>query len=298
MSPAKREILREDITVLEVPRTGIDPLDLFLHDDDRRPDELAGSISQILSASVPLPTAEEYEIADISGVMEKEVEVSFGLSILKSILGKFGKETEVEGAFSKAHGMKFQFIDSVVRQIELIALSEFLGDARVIASDPQVLLWLNDDKFRVVTKALCSSSIVLEATDSVGAGIEIALPASDIVGARGKLERSSATSYRASATSGLLMTFGFQAMRLNYEGNRRQVTNRPFSRFESIAGPQDVPDGSQVEMLLEAASAAHAFEVVADEELNGSSIQEIVDLVDPERFDFSLAGATGMTEGG
>ena len=298
MSPAKREILREDFTVLEVPRQGIDPLDLFLHDNDRRPDELAGSITQLLTADVPLPAAEEYEITDISGVMDKQVEVSFGLSILKSILGAFGREAEVEGAFSSAHGMKFQFVDSVIRQIELIALSEFLGNARVIANDPQVLLWLNDDRFRVVTKVLCSPSIVLEATDGTGAGIEIALPASEIVGAKGKIAKTSATSYRATATSGSLLTFGFRAMRLNYQGDRRHVAMRPFSRFESIAGPQDVPDGSQVEMLLEAASAAHAFEAVPDPELNGSSISEIVDLVDPERFDFSIAGTTGTTEGG
>lgn len=208
--------------VVRIPRTGIRPLQLLV----KRGNDLTflGEITELFRpGGVPVPAlGPDEQAAFINGKRSRDLELSVGLSLLGGIIGAMtGTKLDVGVGYKRAKAVAFEFNDVKQSQISQIQLSRFLTAATIDSSAGPPARMLEEDQVYVITSTIKSTKFTTEATAAGGVAVNVDVPViQQIVGGRAQVNTAGTSQAKVTYEGAAPLIFGFQAVRLEFEGGR------------------------------------------------------------------------------
>jgi hypothetical protein len=251
--PYLKELRSKGYNVVRLPKADIRPLQLLT----KRGDSLdrIGELATVLPASnVPMPpVTADTRVATLSGVHSGELSLGFGLSILGSIIGAMGgSKLGLDLTYKHAKSVTFEFLDVLEDRIEIAKLDQYLTSADVSPFSSYVAQLLEADQLFVTTATVKSNKISVESKGAGNAGVDVSIPEiKQVVGGNVKVGGGSDRSSKVTFEGPLPLVFGFQAVRLFYEGGRYQRFKvlSGGAGLEASAAPEILGEGPFVRML-------------------------------------------------
>jgi hypothetical protein len=207
-------------TAVQLPRRNLAPADVMYRGNGNF-DQKVGNLQMLFSADRVLPATSSGEpTINISRLSERKFDASLGARILGVLLGggassKFGANLEAKHARS----LSITYEDVTQDSLAVLELQSWLEGAE-IRSSRQATGWLNDEKLAAVTAVLRTARLSVVAERENGASIELSVPEIEgLIGADAKVSAASGSSSKISFTGKEPVAFGFQAFRMNFEGN-------------------------------------------------------------------------------
>lgn len=156
-----------------------------------------------------------------------------GLSVLGSVLGAMGAgKIALEGAYTSAATVTFEFLKTVTNGVEVAAIDKFLGGSDVDPNAVGTMKLLAASEVYVVNTVIRAAEITVTAKTKSGTEAKIELPEIEKV-LKGKVDLNVETTSKSKVTyrGKTLLTFGFQAIRLFWDQGS-------YTAFEPVAAGQ------------------------------------------------------------
>jgi hypothetical protein len=217
-----KELQSKGYSVVRLPRSGIEPLDIYgIDGKDRQP---LGRLEDLWISLWPQNDI-EIKTGDVSDLSVRETDsMKFRLAfdLLSKVFAGHGWDApKLENAYSKAHRLKIVFNSPTFRQANALQLGKYIidGDLHIRSPVVQRYFFTGDCYAIVITEVLQSKSITLEAVDAKGS--ELSIDASLIEGlsnaslvAKADQSREGVVTYTGSAP----VTFAFKAVAILIDG--------------------------------------------------------------------------------
>jgi hypothetical protein len=117
--------------------------------------------------------------ASVNGQKTNSLELGFGLSILKGVLGVFGASSPaIDLSHTKATGVQFIYTGVTMVSISQEGLGDYMESGTLKVSNPSTQLYITalDAELYILTDLLRATSITVSATDAGGNGVKLDLP--------------------------------------------------------------------------------------------------------------------------
>ena len=241
--------------VVRLPKPDIKPLQI-LADQGSYLSRL-GDLSTVLeSKTVAIPSvSSDNQAPTISGQRTSNLSLGTGLSILGNVIGAMGGSSlGLDAKYQNADTVAFEFTDVLEDNIQIAQLDQFLGAADINPSSRHVSELLESDDIYIITDTVKSKKVRVGAQASGGSSVTLKVPEiQGIVGGNVTVSESATVTGTLTYAGTVPLVFGFQAVRVFYEGGRyrsfealppggvvlaalRNVPNDRASRF-MCAGP-------------------------------------------------------------
>ena len=184
--------------------------------------------------------------ADINGKRTDSLELGFGLSILKGVLGVFGAASpSIDLSHTRATGVQFVYTGVTIASVSQEGLGDFLQAGTLKVSNPATQLYITseDAEMYVLTDVLRATSITVSATDAGGNGVKLDLPEiHGVVGGNVSVKPSdsaeSGVTFASAGTPPVPACFGFKALALKWmpaEGDAKGAGSWSFGHAGNIS---------------------------------------------------------------
>ena len=236
-------------SVFRFPRASAQPLEL-MHRDGKDLTRLGTVPDLMMAGAEPAPEVRRDASPgiDLDGKETSKVNVAIGLSILGSFIGALGGgKLGLDGAFSKARTITFQYTGVMEDAVDVLALEKFVKAGRISPNIPSgTLEKLLDDEVYVVTSVLKTKKIVVSAQGESGAAVKVDVPViQQAVGANVTVDTAGARESRVAFEGPVPVAFAFQAVQLVFDDTGEFLTT------------QQLPAGEAAARSLPASRAAH-----------------------------------------
>jgi hypothetical protein len=162
--------------------------------------------------------------ASVNGQKTNSLELGFGLSILKGVLGVFGASSPaIDLSHTKATGVQFIYTGVTMVSISQEGLGDYMESGTLKVSNPSTQLYITalDAELYILTDLLRATSITVSATDAGGNGVKLDLPEiNGVVGGNVSVKPSDATetavTFASDAANPVPACFGFKALALKW----------------------------------------------------------------------------------
>ena len=221
--------------VVRLPKTDVRPGQILTRNGKNL--TRLGELSDVLSAGgqIPFPTLlTDRPVAQLSGKRSGELSFGVGLSLLGTIVGALGgSKIGLDVKYEKAKTVTFEFLDVFEDRLEIVALDKFLAGSDVNPASSYVRDLLFSDEVYVTTAIVKSRKLTVEGKTSDQTSVDLSVPAiQELVGANVKVAGKGETASKITYEGSIPLSFGFQAVRLDYEEGR-------YRRFKHV-GAGDV----------------------------------------------------------
>ena len=210
-------------SVIRLPRTDIQPLQLLVKEDTRL--TRLGDLVTILKpgSSVALPRIKENLPApNVSGERTRDLSIGVGLSILGSVIGAMGgSKLGLDVGYKSAKTATFEFADVIEDRVDLADVDQYLTDADISPFSSHAAKLLEADSVYVLTSTIKSRKFIVQAKEANGVPIEVKIPEiQHLVGGSVKVSTAKDATSKIAYEGAQPLVFGFQAARLFYENGR------------------------------------------------------------------------------
>jgi hypothetical protein len=239
---------RFEYNVVRLPRTNIHPLQVLQEQGNSF--AIIGDLQDLFQQGSALPqVSRDQQASFINGQRTDALKVSVGLSLLGGLIGAMtGTQVNLTTAFQKASKIVFHFSDVKVDNVTQTHLRNYL--AASAALEGGFVRELEDDKLYVIISTIKSAKYTIEALDSSGKSVDVAVPIIQqmVGGSVGvKTEGSSQSVVTFEGTTPHV--FGIQALRMEFK-NRKFVTTKAASTGTAVRDVGDEEEEEKSEALL------------------------------------------------
>jgi len=205
--------------VVRLPRSDVKPLDI-LGQEESQPLERLGALPLVWQSAAPTPEPAAGDTAGISGRSTSAIKLSFGLKILENVLSCMGAAIpQVNGAYSRARSIRFEFREPVILSVDLFAIGRYLAKGDLATDNPVVSRYMlsEDARAYVIYEVLLSQAIRVSALDEHEADAQVHVDlVKEAVG--GNIEVTANGSSRGDLTyrGKTPLAFGYKAQEIIY----------------------------------------------------------------------------------
>jgi hypothetical protein len=210
-------------SVLRLPRRDFQPLQILASQGkDLVP---LGDLATVMvgDGTIPLPTVRpNVEAATINGQRSSDLSVGVGLNILGGVIGAMGGgNLGLDASYSNAKSVAFEFSNVLMDDIAIAKLDQFLATADINRASKHVSELLDADDIYVITATIKSAKFTISAKQKSGTNLAVDVPTiQGVVGGKVKVTAGSEATGLISYEGTEPLVFGFQAVRLFYDGGK------------------------------------------------------------------------------
>ena len=220
VDPALMLLAKYGYNVVRLPRTGIEPLDVFGR--DRNGIELLGRLPTIWENAGPVPPIQGGNVAaEIKTVTTAALKASIGLRVLEDVLTGLGASIpKVDFAYSGKKSLTFSFGNIQIAKVDPFEVGKYLKAGDLQSGNPWVGRYFFDDDTDafVITEVLKSDAVTVSADSSSGTSVGMDVKAlEEVVGADVKVEAGGTNKSEITYKGQRHLTFGFKAFRIAYD---------------------------------------------------------------------------------
>lgn len=220
--------------IVRLPRTNVRPLQILERKDNNL--EKLGELKTVLKAgpNIRLPKISRNNVAgNINGRRSGGLNVNVGLTLMGNIISAMGGTSAgLEAEYRDARAVSFEFQDVLEDNVEVAELDQYLTDGQVSKFSTSVGQKLKAGKIHVTTSVIKSKKFTLEATRGDGEGLTLSVPViRQIVGGRVGVKSENAASSKLTFRGSVPLVFGFQAVRLFFDGQGRYTAFDPVQKL-------------------------------------------------------------------
>lgn len=240
------------------PRANLRPLQLLVDAGNGALDYL-GDLGDVFVAPAgqKLPEVDlNGASANISGQRTGDLSLGIGLTLLGSIIGAMGGSSlGLKAHYRAAKTVAFTFFDVLTDVANIAQLDQFISASDVNPTGTAVARMLDADDIYVITDTIKSCKISVEAAESSGAGLDLDVPViQQVVGGNVNVSKSAGAQTALTYAGSIPLVFGFQAVRLWFEGGRFKMLRPAPSggiTIRALGRPADSRDvdGSAADLL-------------------------------------------------
>lgn len=220
VDPSLTLLAKYGYNVVRLPRSGIEPLDVFGR--DRNGIELLGQLPSIWVTSATAPVVKGGNVAaEIKTVSTSSLKASIGLRVLEDMLSGFGATIpKVDSAYTGKRSLTFSVSNIEIVKVEPFELGKYLVEGDLQGSNPWVGRYFLDDDAEafIITEVLKSDAVTVSADSSSGTTMGLDIKALEkLVGADVKVEAGKTNQSEVTYKGPKRLTFGFKAFRITCE---------------------------------------------------------------------------------
>lgn len=208
---------------IRLPRAEIRPLQILAMEG--RDLTWMGDLAEVFrpepGTTLPRITLDE-QAANIQGKRTGDMNIGVALSIMGTVIGAMGgSNLGLDVQYKAAKSASFEFNDVFSDSVSVAVLDQFLGGSNVDARSIMLGKMLDADRIYVTTRTLKSRKLLVEGRQSHGAAVTVDVPVlQGIVGGKVKVGGTGDKTTKVTYEGPTPLVFGFQAVRLFYEGTR------------------------------------------------------------------------------
>ena len=226
-------------SVFRFPRASAQPLEL-MHREGKDLTRLGMVLDLVTAgpAAAPEIRRDASPGIDIDGKETSKVNVAIGLSILSSFIGALGGgKLGLDGAFSRARTVTFQYTGVMEDAVDVLALEKFIKAGDVSAHIPSgTLEKLLDDEVYVVTSVLKTRKILVSAQGENGTAVKVDVPViQQAVGANLSVDAAGTQESRVAFEGQAPLAFAFQAVQLVFDDSGEFLTTQQLPAGDAAA---------------------------------------------------------------
>ena len=236
-------------SVFRFPRASAQPLEL-MHRDGKDLTRLGLVPDLVTAGAAALPDVRRDASPgiDIDGKETSKVNVAIGVSILGSFIAALGGgKLGLDGAFTKARTVTFQYAAVTEDAVDVLALEKFVKAGRISPHIPAgTLEKLLDDEVYVVTSVLKTKKILVSAQGESGAAVKVDVPViQQAVGANLSVDTAGEEQSRVAFEGAVPVAFAFQAVQLVFDDSGEFLTTQQLAAGEAAARTLSSPRAMQ-----------------------------------------------------
>jgi hypothetical protein len=233
-------------SVFRFPRASAQPLEL-MHREGKDLTRL-GMVPDLVTAgaaAAPEVRRDASPGIDIEGKETSKVNIAVGLSLLGSFIGAVGGgKLGLDGAFSRARTVTFQYTGVMEDAVDVLALEKFVKAGRISPHIPSgTLEKLLDDEVYVVTSVLKTKKILVSAQGDSGAAVKVDVPViRQAVGATLSVDAAGTQESQVAFEGAVPVAFAFQAVQLVFDDSGEFLTTQQLPAGDAAARTLRPPD--------------------------------------------------------
>jgi hypothetical protein len=215
---------RYGYNVVQVPRAGIEPLDVLGHDESL---EKLGTISEVWTSTEPVPApGAPAPVADLGGQKSDNLDLGLGLKILANALAGMGAAVGLPTlnlAYKRARSLEFKFTNVASVQVHPFAIGKYLAAGVLDVANPFVARYFGNEETDeyIISEVLKSDSVSVTARSQGGADIKLEIPAIQAaVGVNVAVAAGRASAGELIYAGKVDLTFGFKAYQVFFENGK------------------------------------------------------------------------------
>jgi hypothetical protein len=246
VDPSLTMLAKYGYNVVRLPRTGIEPLDVFGRDANGI--EPLGRLPTIWENAGPVPAAQDGNVAaEIKTVKTAALKASIGVRVLEEILTGLGASVpKVDLAYSRKKSITFSFGGIQIAKVDPFDVGKYLKEGDLQSGNPWVARYFFEDDAEafVITEVLKSDAVTVAAESAAGASVGVDIKALEgAVGGGVSVEPNNAekseVTYKGKPPRHL--TFGFKAFRISYHNGVWKVAGVDPNKGETYLDAEDTP---------------------------------------------------------
>ena len=248
------ELLKEySYTAVRLPRTGIEPLQVL----QKQGNDLIilGELRELMEPnSTPYPTiSADKQAGFINGKSSRELKLAVGVSMLGNLIGAMtGTKLKLNPAFGPARSMSYQFDDVMMKDVNQIELSKYLGTSRLAAGLDSIKLLVEAGELFVITSVIKSKKFTATAQDANGASVPIDVEVlKGMAGGSVNFKVERADESRVTFEGPDQLVFGIQAAQIEYTDGRITGLKQIKATGSAVRGLPDVGSTKPAYAMLE-----------------------------------------------
>ena len=220
--PSVTFLNRFGYNVVKLPRAGIEPMDVIGRDDTT---QWLGPLASVWKSTTALPVPTPPRTAAVvNGQKTDQLDLSFGLSILKNALAAFGATMpSLDVAYRNARKVQFAYTNVTSTAVAPLDAGNFLASGTLDTSNPVVRHYFTgeDTQAFLIVEVLKSDAITVSASDEHGQEIGLDVPAiQQLVGANVKVKPSGSSGSGITYAGPAPVTFGFIVDEIDFDGTQ------------------------------------------------------------------------------
>lgn len=253
--PALKALKDTGFNVVQLPRPDLLPTQLLVAKSGRlrRLGELTSVFIQNEN-SAPIPKIRpEQPGPNISGTRSQDVKIGIGIDILSGLISALGGGTlGINAAYSKASSIQFTYGDTTRVDCDFVDIDAYIASCDINPHSRAIRDMLDADDVYVVTSVIKSKKIDVKAKSKDGTEFKVDVPTiENTIGGNVALTTAGDSSSVISYEGSLSLSFGFQALRLKFDGDTYE-TAKIVKAGDVIAESTSAPDYLDTEQMLEA----------------------------------------------
>ncbi|HQV68302.1 MAG TPA: hypothetical protein PLJ62_06370 [Thermoflexales bacterium] len=205
--------------VVRLPRADFAPL-LLLAKEDGKDLNRMGHIKDLLIGAAPPRVKLNTPAASISGQRTATINTGIGLTLLGTFISALGGgQVGLDAQFKNTSSIAFEFPEVFADDVDVTKLDQYLGKAQINPNSKQMALLLDLDALYVVTGIIKAKKFSVDTTSASTGSAGLNAPViQQIVGAKIQVSKDANSASKLSFEGQQMLTFGFQARRLVYDG--------------------------------------------------------------------------------
>jgi hypothetical protein len=220
--PSVTFLNRFGYNVVKLPRAGIEPMDIIGRDETT---QWLGPLASVWQSTAPAPVPTPARpAAVVNGQKTDQLDLAFGLSILKNALAAFGATTpSIDASYTRARKIQFSYTNVTSTAVAPLEAGNYLASGSLNTSNPVVRHYFTseDTQAFLIVEVLKSDAINVSATDEHGQQVALDVPAiQQVVGANVKVKASGAENSAITYSGAAPVTFGFIVDEIDFDGTR------------------------------------------------------------------------------
>jgi hypothetical protein len=234
--------------VVKLPRTGIEPLDVFGKKEG--PFQRLGRMPQIWVSSIPEPTFSDNVAGNLKGSKTAQIKVDIGLEILGNILNALaGQNIAAKAAYADATEVQFEFGDVQLVGVDPFIVGNYLESGQLKTS-PFVREFVLDPRAKsyIVTEVLKADTITVMATENGTRSVSVSTPVlQGIAGGNLSIDLTNASSGVVTYKGPKKLTFGFKVFQTQFSNDKWAVQGTDAGKTKALS----INKGGSRPLLLE-----------------------------------------------
>jgi hypothetical protein len=244
VDPALTMLAKHGYNVVRLPRTGIEPLDVFGRDANGI--EALGRLPTIWENAGTVPVPQDGNVAaDIKTVKTAALKASIGVRVLEEILTGLGASIpKVDFAYNRKKSLTFSFGNIQIVKVDPFVVGQYLKVGDLQSGNPWVARYFFDDDAEafIITEVLKSDAVTVSTGSESGASAGVDVKAIEgVVGGSVSVEANNAekTEVTYKGMPARHLTFGFKAFRISYHNGVWKVAGVDPSKGETYLDAEE-----------------------------------------------------------